>query len=53
MKPCLTVDGKKSLEVIYTHISLNKPTEVLASWLADDPQNTLKALNKVGMENIS
>ena len=40
-------DGRKSLEVVYTHISLNKPTEVLASWLADDPQNTLKALNKV------
>ena len=40
-------DGKKGLEVVYTHISLTKSTEVLASWLADDPHNTLKILNKV------
>ncbi|GAX74193.1 hypothetical protein CEUSTIGMA_g1642.t1 [Chlamydomonas eustigma] len=42
-------NGKKGLEVVYSHISLNKPTEDLGSWLADDPLNTLTLLNK-GLE---
>lgn len=51
LTPCQT-DGKKGLEVVYCHMSLNEPTEIIASWLADAPVDTLKILNKALEEAV-
>lgn len=42
-------NGKKSLKVNYSNLSLNKSTEILASWLAELPTGVLRILNK-GLE---
>ncbi|KAG1677625.1 hypothetical protein FOA52_010406 [Chlamydomonas sp. UWO 241] len=42
-------NGHRSCSVIYGNLSLNKETEILASWLADEPAGTLKILNQ-GLE---